>query len=80
VGNIDALIIAIDNGIDCQRYAGPVLSLYEFETHTAVRRINAEWQEELRAGKYLACPEWTKSYVVPRVNPMAKEYGKEKDR
>jgi hypothetical protein len=60
-------------------YAGPVFSHYEFETPNAVRRTNGEWHEELRAGKARR-PEWVSGFVVPGVNPEAKEYGKEDKR
>ncbi|MBI3411561.1 MAG: DUF3160 domain-containing protein [Planctomycetes bacterium] len=76
VGNVDALIIAIDNGKDRMVYAGPVFSHYEFETPNAVRRTNAEWHDALRAGKQPPRPEWTASFVVSGVNPEAKDYGK----
>jgi hypothetical protein len=76
VGNVDALLIAIDNGKDHMVYAGPVFSHYEFETPNAVRRTNGEWHEALRGGKQPARPEWTRGFVVPGVNPEAKDYGK----
>jgi hypothetical protein len=79
VGNVDALIIAIDNGKDRMVYAGPVFSHYEFETPNAVRRVNDEWHQELRAGR-VPRPEWTNSYVVPGFNPETKNYGKEDKR
>ncbi len=76
VGNVDLLIIAVDNGPDRMVYAGPVFSHYEFETPNAVRRTNAEWHDALRAGKQPPRPEWTTSFVVPGVNPAVKDYGK----
>jgi hypothetical protein len=76
VGNVDLLLIAIDNGKDRMVYAGPVFSHYEFETPNAVRRVNGEWHEELRSGKHPPRPEWTRGFVVPGVNPDAKDYGK----
>jgi hypothetical protein len=76
IGNVDLLVIAIDNGKDRMVYAGPVFSHYEFETPNAVRRTNGEWQDDLRNGRQPARPEWTRSYLAPGVNPLTKEYGK----
>jgi hypothetical protein len=79
VGNVDLLLIAIDNGKDRMVYAGPVFSHYEFETPNAVRRTNGQWHEEMRSGKHAPRPEWTRGFVVPGLNPDAKEYGKTGD-
>jgi hypothetical protein len=75
VGNVDALIIAVDNGKDRMVYVGPVFSHYEFEAPNAVRKTNGEWHEALRSGRQER-PEWTRDFVVPGVNPAAKDYGK----
>ena len=74
VGNVDLLLIAIDNGKDRMVYAGPVLSHYEFEMPNAVRMTDSEWQQNINAGKLPPRPEWTRSYLVPGVNPEAKGY------
>jgi hypothetical protein len=76
VGNVDALVIAVDNGKERMVYVGPVFSHYEFEAPNAVRRTNGEWHDTLRSGKQPPRPEWTSSFVVPGVNPDAKNYGK----
>jgi hypothetical protein len=55
---------------------GPVFSHYEFEAPNAVRRTNGDWHDLLRAGKQPARPEWTRSFVVPGLNPASKNYGK----
>jgi hypothetical protein len=75
VGNVDTLIIAVDNGKDRMVYAGPVFSHYEFEAPNAVRRTNGEWHDTLRAGRQPPRSEWTSTFVVPGVNPEAKNYG-----
>jgi hypothetical protein len=77
VGNVDLLVIAIDNGKDHMVYAGPVFSHYEFETPNAVRRTDSEWHDALRAGKQPPRPEWTSRFVVPGANPEVKNYGLE---
>ena len=76
VGNVDLLVIAVDNGKDKMVYAGPVFSHYEFETPNAVRNTNGDWHTMLRSGKMPPRPEWTRGYLAPGVNPQAKSYGK----
>jgi hypothetical protein len=75
VGNVDLLLIAIDNGKDHMVYAGPVFSHYEFETPNAVRRTNGEWHETMRSAKQGARPDWTRSFVVPGAQPDQRNYG-----
>jgi hypothetical protein len=74
VGNVDLLLIAIDNGADRMVFAGPVLSYYEFEMPGAGRKSDAEWRTDLRAGTPPPRPEWTQSYLVPGKNPRAQHY------
>jgi hypothetical protein len=66
VGNVDLLLIAIDNGKDRMVFAGPVLSHYEFEMTGIERKSDSEWRKDLDAGKAPPRPEWTQSYLVPR--------------
>ena len=65
VGDVHLLMIAIDSGPRRTIYAGPVLSHYEFETPYPSRKTNAEWKEDLRAGRAPPHPSWTQSYLVP---------------
>lgn len=65
VGNVDLLMIAVDNGKDKMVYAGPVLSHYEFEMPEVSRKSDSEWQEDIQNGKLPPRPAWTKSYLVP---------------
>lgn len=74
VGNIDLLIVAIDNGKDRMVFAGPTLSHYEFERPWGERMTDNEWRDALRAGKAPPRPEWTRGYFVPGINPGAKSY------
>jgi hypothetical protein len=76
VGNVDLLMIAIDNGKDRTVYAGPVLSHYEFERPIAKRQSDSEWRKDAVSGRLPPRPEWTKAYLVPGVNPSAKDYAK----
>jgi hypothetical protein len=65
VGNVDLLLIAIDSGKHRMVYAGPVLSHYEFEMPGVRRKSDSEWQRELRDGRSLPRPAWTRTYLVP---------------
>jgi hypothetical protein len=62
VGNVDLLMIAVDNGSDKMVYAGPVLSHYEFEMPGVSRKSDEEWQEDIEAGNLPPRPDWTNSY------------------
>src|SRR5262249_46108365 len=74
VGCVDLLLVAIDNGKDRMVYAGPLLSHYEFEMPGVTRKSDSEWKKELGASKAPPRPEWTRSYLVPGVNPRLKDY------
>jgi hypothetical protein len=74
VGNVDLLLIAIDNGKDRMVYAGPLLSHYEFEMAGVARKSDSEWRADLNAGRVPPRPAWTRGYLVPGVNPEAKNY------
>ena len=65
VGNVDLLLIAIDNGKDRMVYAGPVLSHYEFEMTGIARKADSEWRKDLSDGRLPPRPEWTRGYLVP---------------
>lgn len=65
VGNVDLLMIAVDNGEDKMVYAGPVLSHYEFEMPGVVRKSDSEWQNDIKQGNVPPRPEWTEGYLVP---------------
>ncbi|NEO71764.1 DUF3160 domain-containing protein [Moorena sp. SIO3H5] len=64
VGNIDLLMIAVDNGEDKMVFAGPVLSHYEFEMPGVSRKSDSEWKKDIQTGKLPPRPNWTKSYLV----------------
>lgn len=65
IGNVNLLMIAVDNGPDRMVYAGPVLSHYEFEMPANTRMTDAQWKANLQAGQKPPPPEWTRSYLVP---------------
>ena len=64
VGNVDMLVVAINNGEDKMVYAGPVLSHYEFEVSGVSRQPDSDWQDNLKAGRIPPRPDWTKDYLV----------------
>lgn len=64
IGNVDLLMIAVDNGDDKTVYAGPVLSHYEFEMPGVQRKSDSEWRQDLKAGQFPPRPQWTKDYLV----------------
>lgn len=74
VGNIDLMVIAIDNGKDRMIFIGPTMSHYEFEVGGANRKSDSEWRADLKAGKTPPRPEWTREYLVQGLNPRAKDY------
>ena len=74
VGNVELMVIAIDNGKDRMIFLGPTMSHFEFETKGAVRKSDSEWRADLKAGKTPPRPEWTRDYLVPGLNPRAKSY------
>jgi len=65
VGNIDLMIIAIDNGKDRMCFVGPTMSHYEFETPNAMRKTDKEWKADLLDAKVSPRPDWTRAYLVP---------------
>ena len=65
VGNVDLMVIAIDNGKDRVAYAGPTLSHYEFEMPGVARKTDGEWKADLLDGKVPPRPEYTRGYLVP---------------
>ncbi len=65
VGNVNLIMIAVDNGLDRMVYAGPVLSHYEFEVSGSTRLTDADWQAQLQSAQQPP-PEWTSSYLVPQ--------------
>jgi hypothetical protein len=67
-GNVDLMLIAVDNGPDRMMYAGPVMSHYEFIVPgpSLTRMSDSEWQANLSGGRRPSRPEWTRSYLIPK--------------
>ena len=64
VGNMNLLLIAVDNGLDRMVYAGPVLSHYEFEVPGVTRLTDTDWESLLGSTSMPPPPPWTKCYLV----------------
>jgi hypothetical protein len=72
-GNVDLLMIAVDNGPDRMVYAGPTLSHYEFIVPgpTLTRLTDSDWKAKFpnqwqRVGSVPSRPDWTREYLVPK--------------
>lgn len=68
VGNVDLLMLAVDNGSDKMVYAGPVLSHYEFEMPGVSRKSDSEWQQNIVKGNLPPRPDWANSYLGSGAN------------
>ncbi len=68
VGNVDLLVVAVDNGTDRVVYAGPTLSHYEFEMPNATRKTDKEWKADMLDAKAPPRPDWTRGYLVPHAD------------
>jgi hypothetical protein len=66
-GNVDLLLIAVDNGPDRMIYGGPLLSHYEFLIPgPELQRLTDEAWKNRVPTNVPPRPEWTSSYLVPR--------------
>ncbi len=68
VGDVDLLLIAVNNGPDRMVYAGPTMSHYEFieKGPTLVRLTDQAWSSQVLSTNRPPRPDWTRSYLVPR--------------
>ncbi len=74
VGNVNMMLIAVDNGADHAVYAGPVFSHYEFEVPGVSRLSDPDWKTMLQSNQKPPSPEWTHSYLVPGAIPIPPGY------
>ncbi len=65
VGNVNMMLIAVNNGPDRGIYAGPVLSHYEFEMPGVNRLSDADWKTMFESDSKPPPPDWTDSFLVP---------------
>ncbi len=66
VGDINLLVIAIENGEDRVIYLGPTLSHYDFFESAASRLSDSEWEERLGSEQAQASPSRTEAYMYRR--------------
>ena len=71
VGDVDLLMIGVDNGEDRMVFAGPVLSHYEFQVPKIERKSDSEWQKDIEQGNLPPRPNWTKDYLVSPLTAKA---------
>jgi hypothetical protein len=60
VGDVDFLVVAVDNGRDRAAYVGPVYSYYEFPS--ASRLTDEEWRGRLSSGHAPPRPPWVGAF------------------
>ncbi|HMR76660.1 MAG TPA: DUF3160 domain-containing protein [Polyangiaceae bacterium] len=65
VGDVQFLIVAVDNEDDRAVYVGPAYSYYEFTVPPAERMTNDTWAQKIAGGETPARPGWTQSFVAP---------------
>lgn len=67
VGDVDLMLVAIDNGPDRMVYAGPTLRHYEWiEPGPSLTRLTDEqWSSRMNSASRPARPDWTRGYLVP---------------
>jgi hypothetical protein len=67
VGNVQFMLIAVDNGPDdLAVYGAPVLSHYEFEMGPTTRLTDAEWKSQVTNNIIPPAPDWTRAFLVPK--------------
>lgn len=64
VGDVDLMLIAIDNGPDRMVYAGPTMSHYEFTAEGTTRLTDGYWGWKVLPETVR--PEWTRDYLVTK--------------
>jgi hypothetical protein len=69
VGNINLLVIAVDNEKDRAVYVGPIHTYYEFASPT--RMTDREWLHRLVGHKAPARPEWVNTFTGSMALPLA---------
>ena len=65
VGDVNFVVVAVDNDGDRAAYVGPAYSYYEFTQPAQQRLTDEEWQERIRNGKLPPRPGWTAAFQAP---------------
>lgn len=66
VGDVNFMVVAIDNSGDRMVYVGPVFSYYEFDQPTSNRLTDPQWHKMIRDGKLPDRPAWTDVFQGPK--------------
>ncbi len=66
VGDVDLLLITLEQGAERIVFAAPTLSHYEFSMPGLSRRSDSEWKRILESGATQLRPSWTTGHLVPR--------------
>jgi hypothetical protein len=72
VGDVNFLVVAIDNQGDRAAYVGPVYTYYEFRKPASQRMTDEEWVDELSDGKQPERPGFTLPF---RAKPSLRQLG-----
>ena len=65
VGDVNFVVVAVDNDGDRAAYVGPVYSYFEFTQPAEQRLTDEEWQERIRQEKTPARPGWVAAFQPP---------------
>jgi hypothetical protein len=65
VGDVEFLLVAVDNERDRAIYVGPVYSYYEFTEDPQARLTDEEWQQRIRENRVPPRPRWTEAFRAP---------------
>ncbi len=76
VGDVNFLVVAVDNGDDRVAYVGPVYSYYEFWSPIEGRLTDKAWQARIESGDLPPRPEFTRAFVGAA---RARELGPRRD-
>ncbi|HEY0713591.1 MAG TPA: DUF3160 domain-containing protein [Polyangia bacterium] len=62
VGDVNFIVVAIDNQGDRAAYVGPIYSYYEFHQKASQRLTDEQWRASIQEGKIPPRPAWTKPF------------------
>ena len=65
-GDVNYVMVAVDNGQDHMVYVGPTYSYYEFTLPVSERMNDEEWSENIKNDEIPSRPKWTNSFQGPR--------------
>lgn len=71
VGDVELLVVAIDNGLDRSLYVGPVYTYYEFDVAPTQRLTDEQWRAWIEAGKLPERPAFVEPLRAASNGPRA---------